>query len=657
MITSKLSQLIYGGDFQPEAWPEALWVEDVALMRRAGVNCVTIGTLSWAKLQPAPDQFNLDWLERVLNLLHEFEIVAGLSTATAVPPAWFSQLSPETFHASENGPLQFCPHSEAYREYAARLARQLAARFGAHPALAFWQVNLASEGSIPCRGDRCTVNFRTWLQARYQTIEVLNEHWNTAHHGCTYQKWEEIHLPPASWPRPVPAQELDYRRFTSDAWLGCFLNEKKVLRELTLDIPVTATFSGSRGLSAAIDGFALARHVDFVSFSANPDPLDGDSADLAFVCDVQRGLSGGKPWLFRHAPVRDPARAHHAVPRPNQTRLWTTQALAHGADGVMFSRWRASAGGPEKFESAMLPHGFTETRAFADASQIGAEMSKLVPILGATTRAEVALMLDWENLWAVDLDSQPARLNYTEMVRSYYRALFEPDVPIDIVPPEAALANYKLVIAPALHMVRPGVAENLQDFVDNGGTFLTTFFSGLVDASNRVLPGGFPAAFRQLLGLRVEEFDVFGNQIRHIKTSLRGARCLLWADIIFLEGAEAVASFTEDFYAHRPAITRNAVGRGLAYYVGTQPEPAFLRSFLAEICVDCGVRPPMRVPAGVEATTRSNENGEFLFLLNHNTTLQFTDIGLRPRRDLLTGEIVQGQCQITPRGARVLQLV
>ena len=657
MIASKLSRLLYGGDFQPEAWPEALWVEDLALMRRAGVNCVTLGTLSWSKLQPVPDRFDLNWLERALNLLHEFEIVAGISTATAAPPPWFRELSPDAFSARENGSSSLCPNSPAHREHAARLVREIAGRIGAHPALAFWQVNLNIGPSASCRCDHCAAHFRVWLQSRYQTLDALNDHWSTAHHGGVFHRWEEISLPRASHHGSAPAQELDGRRCTSDAWLGVFLHEKKLLRELTPEIPVTACVTGVPGLATVLDGFALAQHTDFVSFRASPDPLESDSADLAFACDVQRGVGGGKPWLFRPAPVRDPARAHHAAPRPGQTRLWITQALAHGAEVVMFPRWRAPAGGAEKFASAMLPHGFTETRAFAEAGQIGADLHKLAIVRGATTRAEVALILDWENLWAVELDAQPARLNYLEIVRSYYRALFEPDVPIDIVRPEADLTNYKLVVAPALHLVRPGVAENLQAFVDNGGTFLTTFFSGLVDASDRVLPGGYPAAFRQLLGLRVEEFDVFGNQVRHIKTSLRGARCSLWADIIFLEGAEALASFTEDFYAHRPAITRNAVGRGLAYYVGTQPEPAFLRSFLAEICADCGVRSPMRVPAGVEATTRTNENGEFLFLLNHNLTLQFADLGPRPRRDLLTGELVQGQCQITPRGVRVLQLV
>jgi beta-galactosidase len=259
-------------------------------------------------------------------------------------------------------------------------------------------------------------------------------------------------------------------------------------------------------------------------------------------------------------------------------------------------------------------------------------------------------------MWAIEMEPRPARVSYSELVRSYYRALFEPDVPIDIISTTSDLANYKLVVAPALYLVRPGVAERLESFVDNGGTLIMTFFSGMVDANDRILPGGYPAPFRRLLGIRVEEFDAFGHQVRHIKTPLRGARCTIWADIINLESAEAVATFTEDFYAHQPAVTRNAVGRGLAYYIGTHPEPSFLRAFLAEICVDCGVRPPMRVPAGVEVTTRSNEHGEFLFLLNHNPTIQFADIGPRIRRDLLTGEMVKGQCQLGPRDVKVLQL-
>ncbi len=649
-MTPKISQLICGSDFHPEAWPETLWAEDVALMRRAGVNLITIGAFSWSRLEPSSGTYTFERLDRAVALLHENGIFIGLDTATGSPPPWFTKLHPESHPA---GVEQVCPNHAAYRDHAARLVRQLATRYGAHPALALWRVQPHhSSQSAPCHCAQCAAQFRLWLQSRYETLDALNEHWGTAHGRQWHQEWDEI-LPPLFASRSAnPAQQLDYRRFTSDSLLDCFLNERSVLRELTPDIPVTTNFPGEHGISPAMNGFAWAQQVDFISFAAHPDPLDADPADLAFACDVQRGLGGGKPWLLKFADASGPARAS----RPGQTRLWSAQALAHGAAGVLFPRWRAASAGPEKFAGAMLPHSFTETRAFGEVEQLGVDLKKLPTLRGATTSAEVALVLDWENLWAVELDSCPARINYSELLRTYYRALFEPDMPIDIVPPEADLARYKLVVAPALHLVRPGVAENLHAFVDKGGTFITTFFSGLVDASNRVLPGGYPAAFRKLLGLHVEEFDVFGQQPRHIKTSLRGARCTLWADIIRLEGAEAVASFTEDFYAHGAAITRNAVGRGLAYYIGTQPEPAFLRSFLAELCVDCGVRPPMRAPAGVEVMMRANEHGEFLFLLNHHSTIQFVDLGPRPRHDLLTGELIQGQCQLAPRDARVLQL-
>lgn len=665
-MSLKLSQLAYGGDYNPEQWPERVWQEDVQLMRRAGVNFVTVGVFAWAKLQPAPETFTLDWLDRVLDLLHANGIKVDLATATATPPPWFSKMFPDSLPVTAEGlrhspgaRQHYCPNNPAYREHAARLVRQLATRFGRHPAVALWHVNNEYGAHVgACHCDRCAAAFRAWLQQKYSDLETLNEHWGTAVWSQHCTDWEEI-LPPRLAPTFVnPAQQLDYRRFMSDSLLACFLNEKAVLRELSPDVPVTTNFSGEHGLSRAVNCFDWARHVDLVAFNSYPDPIEADPGDVAFAYDLQRGLAGGSPWLLMEQPPSQVNwRACNAVKRPGQMRLWSYQAIAHGSEGAMFFQWRAAQAGAEKFHSAMLPHGGIETRTFREVEQLGGELQKLAAVRGATTRAEVALMVDWENMWAIESDSKPARINYSELVRGYYRALFEPDVPVDIITPHSEIAGYRLVVAPALYIVHPGVAEKLAAFVDNGGTLVMSFFSGIADASERILPGGHPGPFRKLLGIHVEEFDAFGHQVRHIKTPLRGARCTLWADVIHLESAEPVATFTEDFYAHQPAITRNAVGRGLAYYIGTQPEPAFLRAFLAELCVNCGVRPPMRVPAGIEATTRTNENGEFLFLLNHHPTMQFVDIGPRPRLDLLSGEVVQGQCQLEGRDVKVLQTI
>ncbi|HEY0548729.1 MAG TPA: beta-galactosidase, partial [Verrucomicrobiae bacterium] len=479
-MISKLSQLIYGGNFHPEAWPEALWTEDVALMRRAGVNLVTIGASCWSRLQSGPDTYTFDWLDRVFDLLNENGILICLATGTNSIPPWFARLYPEALAASSEGAqtLHYL-NSPAYREQSGRLVRQLATRFGASPALAVWQVTqrpVAQNGACHC--ERCATQFRIWLQQRYKTLDVLNEHWGTGHSSQFYHQWEEI-LPPGGSAFPDPAQQLDYRRFASDSLLASLLDEKSILRELTPEVPVTTNFSGENGMAPAVNGFEWARHVDFISFDSNPDPAETEASDIAFSYDVQRGFGGGKPWLLRQVSAQAGARAQNPVKRPDQTRLWSYQALAHGADGVTFSRWRAASAGAEKFGGAILPHGFTETRSFREAEQLGGELKKLSSIRGAVTRAEVALIVDWENMCAVELDSQLARTSYLNIVRDYYRALFEPDVPIDIVPPETDLANYKIVVAPALHLVPPGVAENFQSFVDKGGTFLTTFLSGM----------------------------------------------------------------------------------------------------------------------------------------------------------------------------------
>ena len=645
MIPWQKSQISYGGNYHPEQWPEAVWAEDAALMQRAGVNLVTLGERIWQRLQPDPDSFTFDWLDRVLDLLHAHDIGVNLSTATATLPLWLAQ--------SFSRPSS-CPNGPQ-RAHGPRLVRQLAERYAGHPALASWQIDVLAEAPIlPCPCAECATQFRRWLQRRHETLDSLNTHWATGAWGLHFQSWEEI-ISPLKNDGGAPGQ-FDYQRFTNDSLLARFMEEKAILRDITPEIPITASFVGSHDLGKTINGSTWAGQTDFISFCAEADPIDADPSDLAFAYDLQRGLAKGRSWLLRQPASQSSGHTHHPVKRPGQMRLWSHQALAHGADAVTFTQWRAPDGGPEKFQSAMLPHGGTETRTFREVEELGRDLKKLSLVAGGTTRAEVALVFDWENMWAVESRSSPVRVNYSELVRSYYRALFEPDMPVDLVPPEADFANYKLVIAPALHLVRPGVAERLESFVDNGGTLLMTFSSGLLDAHGRILPGGHPGPFRKLLGLHVEEFDAFGSQLRHLKTPLRGARCTLWADLILLEGAEVLATFTDDFQAHRPAITRNAVGRGLAYYIGTQPEPAFLRAFLTEVCLDCGVRPPMRAPAGVEITTRANEHGEFLFLLNHTNTIQFVDLGPRLRLDLLSDEMVEGQCQLAPRDARVLKL-
>ncbi len=646
---TRLSQLLCGADWRPEQWPESVWREDIDLMRRAGITCVTLGSAAWPSLQPAPGSFSLDWLDRAIALLDEHGLAFALATGTASPPAWLAREHPDAVLLTGPRP-QPCPSSGDYRQHADELARQLAARYGRHPGLLFWQVDPARDRDArPCSCPRCGRQFRRWLERQYATLENLADRW-----GRRAQDWEEI-VPPSVAPAlACPAQQLDYHRFTSESLLAGFLAEKEILREAAPDVPVTTSLCMEGILQKSLDAWSWARQADFITLDALAGPPANDPTEVAFACDLHRGLGGGKPWLLRQPASQLAGTAPDALRRPGQLRLWTFQAIACGADGAAFAHWRAPATGPEKFHGAVIPHGGAVARSFGEVKQLGADISKLAAVRGAATPAEVALVIDWESSWALELDSRPSRLDYAEIVRGCYRALREPDRAIDIVPAEADLSRYKLVVAPALHLVRPGVAESFEAFVRRGGTFVTTYFSGIVDAGDRVFTGGYPAPFRRLLGVHVEEFDPFPpGRVQHIRTALRAGRCSHWADVITTEGAEVVATFTEDFHAHQPAITRNAVGSGLAYYIGTQPEQAFLRAFLSELCTDSGVRPPLKA-SEIEAVTRVNDRGEFLFLLNHDSVVHSVDLGPRPRRDLLTGEIVEGQCLVLPCGVRVL---
>ncbi|MBI5387394.1 MAG: beta-galactosidase [Verrucomicrobia bacterium] len=666
MVADRVPCVFYGADYSPEQWPESVWPEDMQFMRRAGVNLVTLGVFSWARLQPSPDQYTFDWLDRVVGLLHENGISINLATATASPPAWLGRLHPESLPQNGHGARyhhgsrqHFCPNSAAYRDHGAKLVRQLATRYGRHPAVVMWTVNNEYGNHLAaCYCDACATKFREWLREKYGSLDALNEQWGTAFWSQWYHDWAEI-LPPRLTPAcSNPGRQLDYHRFMSESLLGCFLNEKKVLKELAPHLPVTTNFSGPHGLLKSANYFAWAEHVDFVSFNSYPDPHHADPADIAFSLDLQRGLGRGRAWaLLEQAPSQVNWRKYNAVKRPGQMRLWTYQALARGADALVFYPWRAPRAGAEKFHSAMLPHGGPDTRVHREVIQLGQELSRLGLVCGGRIAAEVALIVDWENYWALELDARPGPLDYSEIVRSYYRALFEPDVAIDIIQPEDDLARYKLVIAPALYLVRDGVAENLSTFVGNGGTVVMSFFSGVVDASDRVLDGGFPGPFRKLLGIHVEEMEAIEPTMsRHVRTAARSTKCSQWIDLIELEGAEVVAHFTEDFYAGRPAITRNAFGRGLAYYIGTQVEMEFLRRLLVDICEETGIRPPLKVPAGVEAVTRENEHGRFLFLLNHSTNPQFIELGGLEGTDLVTGQALTRQFQIEPRGVCVVHV-
>lgn len=663
-----LDMFLYGGDYNPEQWPEAVWQEDMRLMKLAHVTMVSVNIFSWALLEPQPDNYQFAQLDRIMNMLAENGIAADLATGTASPPTWMSRLYPAMLPVTRTGVRMshgsrqhYCPNSPDFRRKSAALVQQLAERYGKHPALKLWHLNNEYGCHVAqCYCDNCASAFRVWLQQRYETLDALNTAWATNFWSQRYYDWQDV-LPPRITPaQNNPTQTLDYWRFMSDSLLACYRVEEDILRAVTPNVPLTTNLMVA---FKPVDAFAWASHMDVISIDTYP-PITAKPSETAFTHDLMRSLKGGQPHIvMEQSPSQVNWMPQNPHKRPGQMRLQSLQAAAHGADGVMFFQWRQSQAGAEMYHGAVVTHEGTEhTRIFEQAAQVGSELAKISPdVVGSRLPAQVAMLIDWQNWWAIEYLPGPSdRLHYWELLKTYYHALHSLNVAVDVVAPDSDLSGYQLVVAPLLHMLRPGVASNLEQFVNRGGTLLTTFYSGIVDQDDHAGLGGYPAELRKLLGIHVEEFDplthAMTNAIVVREGPLQGNYpCTLWGELIHLEGAHALGTFADDYYANQPALTVHQFGQGHAYYIATQGNDELLARLAQYLCEVAHVVPVLNAPAGVEVTKRVQADGrEIYFLLNHTQLPQTVQLPQGRFTSLLDQQQVEGHIQLKAVDAAIL---
>ncbi|MEV5551126.1 beta-galactosidase [Streptomyces sp. NPDC052309] len=659
-------RLAFGADYNPEQWPREVWEEDVRLMREAGVNIVSVAIFSWARIQPGPGTWDFAWLDEVMDLLHENGIGVDLATATASPPPWLTTAHPEILPVTDRGETvwpgarqHWRPTSPVFREHALRLVRELATRYAGHPALVAWHVN----NELGCHNvydysDDAARAFRDWLRARYTTLDALNHAWGTAFWSQRYSDWEQILPPRLAASHPNPTQQLDFKRFSSDALKDHLRAEREILRELTPDVPVTTNFMvmpGTKGMNYA----DWADEVDFVANDHYVVPRPQDRDELSFSANLTSGIAGGRPWfLMEHSTSAVNWQPVNLAKQPGELARDSLLHVAHGADAVCFFQWRQSAAGAEKYHSAMVPHAGADSDLFRAVTALGGTLRALAPVAGAEREpAEVGILFDWESWWASEQDSHPTSLlDYHQEALDWYSALLALGIRADVVTTRSDLSRHRVLIAPVLHLVPAELAKDLTRYAEQGGHLVTTYFSGVVDENDHVWLGGYPGALRDLLGIRVEEFGPLpAGQTVELDDATTGG---LWTDRITATApeTEVLARYRTGVHAGRPAVTRRPTGGGSAAYVSTRLGVDGLTSLLPRLLAPAGVRSelPAEVRGLVEATVRRGPGGRFLFLVNR--TDDPVTVPGTTGEVLVGGTGADGAVALGPRDVAVLRL-
>lgn len=674
-ISDKLTVLMHGADYNPDQWlhdPKVL-EEDIRLMKLAGCNVMAVGIFSWAAFEPTEGNFTFEWMDKVLDSFAANGIYAWLATPSGARPAWMSAKYPDVLRTEANRVRNLhgmrhnhCNTSPVYREKTAIINGKLAERYGNHPAVLGWHISNEFGGDCHC--DYCQEAFRQWLQKKYGSLDALNSAWWTTFWAHTYTDWSQVESPAPHGENMVHGHNLDWRRFVTDQTVDFCRHEIESVRSANPTLPATTNMHMIEGL----DYRKFAEVLDVISWDAYPtwhEQVDDSQlgASVAFYHDLYRSLKHKPFLLMESTPSLTNWQPVSKLKQPGMHQLSSLQAIAHGSDSVQYFQWRKSRGSSEKFHGAVVDHvGHENTRVFQDVAKLGQTMKDISAVVGTVTPSETAILFDWDNRWAIK-DSQGPRnmgIKYEETVYAHHRALWEQGVPTDIIGSEQDFAGYKLIVAPMLYLCREETGRKLEQFVEQGGTLVATYWSGVVDEHDLCHLGGFPGPLRKTLGIWAEEIEGLYDHDRNGVALAEGNALGLQGEfeageiceLIHAEGAEVLGTYTSSFYAGRPALTVNRFGQGRAYHMATRLKDDFLGAFYKRIVDEAGVARAIdtELPAGVTAQLRTDGETDFVFLMNFSGAEQKVELDARGYRDMENGEPSEQTVSLPVNGIRLL---
>jgi beta-galactosidase len=666
---NKFSRILYGGDYNPNQWSREIWKEDMRIFKDARINSATINVFSWAKIQPSEEEYNFSELDEIVEMLSKENYDIIMATSTAALPAWMVKKYPEVARVDYQGRRHkfgqrhnACPNSMAFQKYASALVEKLAERYAHNEHVTCWHIS--NEYSEECYCENCEKAFRVWLKNKYKTIEELNKAWNFEFWGHTVYDWDEIVLPNVlgdgmedGMTTAFAGLSIDYHRFNSDGLLNNFKMERDIIRRYNKNVVITTNLMGTY---KNLDYFKWAKEMDVVSWDNYP-RIDTPWSYVAMVHDLIRGLKDQPFMLMEQTPSQQNWQAYNSLKRPGQMRAQSYQTIAHGADTIQFFQLRRSLGGCEKFHGAVIAHvGGENTRVFREVKQLGEELEGLgTSTLGSVNEAQVGIVYDWDNYWGLEYTSGPSiDLTYVKQIHQYYKYFYNNNIGVSMVPYDAIFSKYKVIVAPVLYMIKEGMKEALESYVQNGGILITTYMSGIVNQSDNVYLGGYPGPLRDLAGVWVEEIDALTPRQKNevVFTDGTKSNCGIVCDIMHLEGAECVALYGRDFYANTPAVTKNQYGAGYTYYIGSNMDPEGIAKVMEMAAADGQVTPVIDDATKLEVTCRKAENNDFYFVINFTDEVLEVPDCLVGNEDVLTGQMVESGEKMSKYDVKIVKV-
>lgn len=662
--------MYFGVDYYPEHWTREEWGKHAEQMKEANINIVRLAEFAWAKLEPTEEKYDFEWLDEAIGVLAKEDIKVVIGTPTATPPKWLMDKHPDIYMKDFKGIIRgfgtrrhYCYNSKNYHEFTKRIVSEIAEHYKDHPSVVAWQIDNEFGGGdgVRCYCENCLKAFREWLKIKYKNIQTLNTEWGTIFWSQTYGSWNELILPGYSSSSSEngnshnPGMLLDYYRFSSDSVIKYQRIQIDEIQKYSTQ-PITHNMMGH---FQEIDYFELGKDLDFVSWDSYPGgPWPGNSHQCTSMQnDLMRGIKNLNFWIMEQQSGPCGWNFMGDMPKPGQIRLWTYQSIAHGAEAVIYFRWKACTFGTEEYWYGILDHDGVPRRRYHEVQKTGSELKALSDMfLGSKLVAEVAIIKSYDNLWSHRFQTHNKNFDYSNLLLSYYSAIAANHVNIDMTSIEADFSKYKVVFMPAFNVMKDSIRKKVEEYVNDGGNIVLSFRSGTKNWNNSMTTETLPGYFREVAGIEVEEFDVlnWGREVG-LKGSFGEGKASLWCDIINPISAEVMAEYSNDYFEGQAAVTVNKYGKGKVYYIGCDLDAKSLERLIRLILNDSYVTPILKQPIeGVELIKREKGGNCYFIALNYNNHPVSLDLG-ENYMERITGKEIKGLLELKPYEVAVLE--